>query len=61
MTNRSGTSRTYADRVAKGRPNVTFSMATDVSELISKLAARLNLSRSAVVEQAVRDLSKKCR
>ena len=55
---RSGTSRTYAARRDAGRPNRTFSMATDVDELISSLAKTRDVSRSAIVELAVRELAK---
>lgn len=58
---RSGTSRSYAERAAKGRPNRTFSMADETNELLEKLAAHHGLSRSAVVELAIRELAKKLR
>ena len=58
---RSGTSRSYAERAKKGRPNVTLSMSEDCNSLLSDLAERMNLSRSAVVELAVRELAKKIR
>jgi hypothetical protein len=58
---RSGTSRSYAERAAKGRPNVTFSMSDDTRELLVQLAEQLRLSRSAVVELALRELAKKWR
>ena len=56
---RSGTSRSYADRVAKGRPNVTFSLPAETIEILKKLAARRGLSRSAVVDLAVRELAER--
>jgi len=56
---RQGTSRSYAERKAKGRPNVTVSMATETVEILSALAERYGLSRSAVVDLAIRELAKK--
>ena len=55
----SGTSRSYADRVAKGRPNVTFSLPAEAVEILVELAERRGLSRSAVVDLAVRELAKR--
>lgn len=55
---RSGTSRSYADRVAKGRPNVTFSLPAEAIAILVELAERRGLSRSAVVDLAVRELDK---
>jgi hypothetical protein len=55
----SGTSRSYAERAAKGRPNVTLSMSTSTSDLLSRLAESYKLSRSAVVELALRELEKR--
>jgi hypothetical protein len=52
--NRSGTSRSYADRVAKGRPNVTISLPTETIELLAELQEHHGLSRSAVIDLAVR-------
>lgn len=60
-TPRQGTSRTYAERKAKGRPNVTVSMAAETVEILSGLAERYGLSRSAVVDLAIRELAKKPR
>ena len=54
----SGTSRSYADRVAKGRPNVTFSLPAPTIAILVELATRCGLSRSAVVDLAVRELAK---
>jgi hypothetical protein len=50
----SGTSRSYAERVAKGRPNVTFCLPQETVDLLAALADREGLSRSALVEKAVR-------
>ena len=58
---RQGTSRSYAERKAKGRPNVTVSMAAETVEILSDLAATYGLSRSAVVDLAIRELAKKPR
>ena len=55
----SGPSLTYAERLAHGRPTVTFSLATSTVEEIVWLAERLNLSRSAVVTLAVNELRKR--
>ncbi len=60
-TSRSGTSRSYADRVAKGRPNVTVSMAADTVALLARLADHYGLSKSAVIDLALRELEKKIR
>lgn len=61
MKSRSGTSRSYAERIAKGRPNRTFSLSDEVDWLINRLAAKLGKSRSAVIDEAVHDLAKKHR
>ena len=58
---RQGTSRSYAERKAKGRPNVTVSMPAETVELLADLAERYGLSRSAVVDLAIRELDKKPR
>lgn len=60
-TSRSGTSRSYAERAAKGRPNVTFSLPSETVEILIRLAGHHNLSRSAVVDLAIRELGKKMR
>ena len=56
---RSGTSRTYAERKAKGRPNVTISLPSETVEQLTTLAANTGLSRSAVIDLAIRELAKK--
>ncbi len=56
---RSGTSRSYAARAAAGRPNVTFSLATETVEMIARLSESLGLSRSAVVSLAIAQLDRK--
>ena len=53
---RSGTSRTYAERVAKGRPNVTFSLPQETVDLLTRLAAHTGLSRSQVVARALAEM-----
>lgn len=58
---RSGTSRSYAERVAAGRPNVTVSMAQETKDILEELAEHHNLSRSAVIDLAIRELRKKMR
>lgn len=58
---RQGTSRSYAERKAKGRPNVTVSMATETVDMLAALAVRYGLSRSAVIDLAIRELAKKRR
>lgn len=57
MSNRSGTSRSYAERAEAGRPNRTFSLAAEIDAEISALAHALRVSRSRVVEMAVEQLS----
>lgn len=59
--NRSGTSRSYAERVAKGRPNVTISLPNETIELLAELQEHHGLSRSAVIDLAVREFAKKRR
>jgi len=56
---RSGTTFTYAERKARGRPNVVFSLPIETVQEIKRMADRLNLSRSAIVDLAVRELGKK--
>lgn len=58
---RSGTSYTYAERKAKGRPTSTYSLSSETLALLTELSERLELSRSAVIELAVRELQKKYR
>lgn len=58
---RSGTSRGQAERMASGRPITSFTLSLDVREMIAELAEHHNLSKSAVVELAVRELRKKMR
>ncbi len=56
---RSGSSRTYEDRMAKGKPNRTFSLDTETDELINRVCAARGLSRSQVVCEAVKVFAKK--
>lgn len=56
---RSGTSRTYEDRKARGQPNATFSLPEEVVTTIGELAERFECSKSAVVARAVTELSKR--
>jgi predicted transcriptional regulator len=58
---RSGTTRSYAERKDAGRPLVTFTLTLETKAIIQELAEHYNLSRSAVVELAVRELQKKMR
>ena len=60
-TSRSGTTFTYAERKARGRPLSTFTLSNETKAMLEELAERLHLSRSAVVELAVRELQKKYR
>jgi hypothetical protein len=56
---RSGTSRSYGERVKAGRPNVTLSLTTETVEMIARLSESLGLSRSAVVTLAIEQLDRK--
>ncbi len=58
---RSGTSRGQAERLATGRPITSFTLTLEAREIIAQLAEHHNLSKSAVVELAVRELQKKMR
>lgn len=58
---RSGSTFTYAERKARGRPLSTFSLSSETKIILNELAETLKLSRSAVVELAVRELQKKHR
>ena len=58
---RSGTTRSYAERKAAGRPIVAVTLPDDAIALLKELAEHHNLSRSAVVDLAIRELSKKMR
>lgn len=58
---RSGTSFTYAERKKRGRPTSTYSLANETLAMLDDLAERLELSKSAVIELAVRELQKKYR
>jgi hypothetical protein len=51
---RSGTTRSYAERRDAGRPIVNFSLSSEVDALIDRLAVERKMSRSALVELAVR-------
>ena len=53
---KSGTSRSYSERQAKGQPNITLSASTEEDKMIDALAARLGVSRSAAVHRAVSEL-----
>jgi uncharacterized protein YjbI with pentapeptide repeats len=53
MTSRSGGNRSYADRKAKGRPNVTLSMPAATVATLAALAAQTGKSRSAIVAEAI--------
>ena len=56
---RSGTTFTYAERKKRGRPTSTYSVSNETIAMLSELADRLELSKSAVIELAVRELQKK--
>jgi hypothetical protein len=43
---------------ATHRPRATFTLSVEALELVERLAARLGLSKSAVIETAVRRLAK---
>jgi predicted ArsR family transcriptional regulator len=58
---RSGTSFTYAERKARGRPTSTYSLSNETIAALKELADHLQLSKSAVIELAVRELQKKYR
>ena len=58
---RSGTSRSYEERKAKGRPNVTISLPTETIQLLAELQEHHGLSRSALIDLAVREFAKKRR
>lgn len=58
---RSGTSFTYAERKARGRPTSTYSLSNETIAALAELAEHLQLSKSAVIELAVRELQKKYR
>lgn len=58
---RSGTTFTYAERKAKGRGISSFTLSDECKNIIEGLAFNLRLSKSAVVELAVRELLKKYR
>ena len=49
----------YADRKAKGRPIVGFTLPQSTIDLLGRLAKRLKLSRSAVVDLAICELGKR--
>jgi hypothetical protein len=59
LKSRSGTSRTYEDRKARGQPNVTFSLPEEVVTKIGELAEQLECSKSAVVARAVTEFAKR--
>lgn len=58
---RSGTTFTYAERKAKGRAISSFTLSDECKTILAELASHLSLSRSAVIELAVRELQKKYR
>jgi metal-responsive CopG/Arc/MetJ family transcriptional regulator len=49
----------YAERKKNGRPTVTFSLPETTVDEIERIAERLKLNRSAVVDLAVRELGKR--
>lgn len=59
--NRSGTSRGQSERLKSGRPITSFTLSLETRDIIAQLAEHHNLSKSAVVELAVRELQKKIR
>ena len=58
---RSGTTRSYAERKEAGRSIVSHTMTDEAKALLSELATHHGLSRSAVLELAIRELHKKMR
>lgn len=56
---RSGTSRSYATRIAQGRPNKTYQLDAEIVAMIDALHARLGISKSLVVARAVRELAER--
>ena len=58
--NASGPTLSYAVRKAKGRPIVGFSLPQSCVDEIGRLAERLKMSKSAVVDIAVSELGKRC-
>ena len=58
---RSGTTFTYAERKAKGRGTSTYSLSDETKGILTELHEHLQISRSAVIELAVRELQKKYR
>ena len=58
---RSGTTRTYAERLAAGRPTVSVTLTTEDLAVLAGLSERHGLSRSAVISLAIRELAKKRR
>lgn len=58
---RSGTTFTYAERKAKGRAISSVTLSDEAKSILKELADHLQLSRSAVIELAVRELQKKYR
>lgn len=51
---KSGTSRTYAARRDAGRPNLTFSLSSEVDVLIDEIARVMKTTRSKAVEASIR-------
>lgn len=51
--------RTYAARKESGRAIVSVTMSDDTRALLASLALRLGLSRSALIDLAIRELAKR--
>lgn len=58
---RSGSNRSYAERMAKGRPNMTFSLPLETAVTLAELAEHYELSNSATVVLAIEKLRKSTR
>lgn len=58
---RSGTTRTYAERKASGRPIVSVTMSAETKALLDELSEMRGESRSAVIDEAIQALAKRSR
>jgi hypothetical protein len=56
---RSGATPSYAERVAAGKPSVTYVLSRETVDMIERLSDYHHLPKSKIVELAVRELDQR--